>query len=118
MAIPNKQIGWSNFSNLLWEVSRELERVIVAKGCCACTTTTTTTTIACQYYRVTKNSTVIIMDSVTWTDCAGNPQSAFIQYPADIYPEFIEFCALAGSVANTGGEIEATIVVLSPTCPL
>lgn len=58
------------------------------------------------------------MDIVNWTDCAGNPQSAFIQFPSARYPEFIEFCALAGSVTNIGGETEATIVVLSPTCPL
>lgn len=28
MAIPNKQIGWSQESNLIWEISRQLERLI------------------------------------------------------------------------------------------
>ena len=28
MAIPNKQIGWSNESNLIWEISRQLEQLI------------------------------------------------------------------------------------------
>lgn len=42
MAIPSKQIGWSTQSNLLWEISKQLERLtcVMAGGC---TTTTTTT---------------------------------------------------------------------------
>jgi len=28
MAIPNKQIGWSQEANLIWEISRQLERLI------------------------------------------------------------------------------------------
>jgi hypothetical protein len=28
MAIPNKQIGWSQESNLIWEISRQLEKLI------------------------------------------------------------------------------------------
>jgi hypothetical protein len=45
MAIPSRQIGWSTQSNLLWTISKELERLtcVMAGGC---TTTTTTTTIA------------------------------------------------------------------------
>lgn len=27
MAIPNKQIGWSQRANLLWEISKQLERL-------------------------------------------------------------------------------------------
>jgi hypothetical protein len=42
MAIPSRQIGWSTESNLLWQISKELERLIcVTAG--GCTTTTTTT---------------------------------------------------------------------------
>jgi hypothetical protein len=44
MAIGNKQIGWSNESNLLWEVSRELDRLIGFMCTLPCPTTTTTTT--------------------------------------------------------------------------
>jgi hypothetical protein len=40
--IGNKQIGWSQESNLLWEISRQLERLIQVAG--GSTTTTTTTT--------------------------------------------------------------------------
>lgn len=44
MAIPSRGIGWSTQSNLLWTISKELERLIcVTAGGCSTTTTTTTT---------------------------------------------------------------------------
>jgi hypothetical protein len=44
MAIPSRQIGWSTKSNLLWQISKQLEYLtgILYKG----GTTTTTTTPA------------------------------------------------------------------------
>ena len=50
MAIGNKQIGWSQESNLLWEISKQLDRAIavLCTGPCP-TTTTTTTTPLCNY---------------------------------------------------------------------
>lgn len=42
MAISSRQIGWSTTSNLLWQISKQLERLICVSG--GCTTTTTTTT--------------------------------------------------------------------------
>jgi uncharacterized protein (TIGR02145 family) len=55
MAIPSKQIGWSEKSNLLWEVSNQIDRllnVIGGQGTVTITTTaipttTTTTTTGC-----------------------------------------------------------------------
>ena len=45
MAIPSKQIGWSQESNLLWQISKQLEYLTqVTANCCPTTTTTTTTT--------------------------------------------------------------------------
>jgi hypothetical protein len=44
MAIPAKQIGWSQESNLLWEISKQLDQLI--KVTAANNTTTTTTTPA------------------------------------------------------------------------
>jgi hypothetical protein len=41
MAIPSKQIGWSNESNLLYQISKQLDQLI--KVTAALTTTTTTT---------------------------------------------------------------------------
>jgi hypothetical protein len=43
MAIPSRQIGWSAKSNLLWQISKQLERLTQVMG--THTTTTTTTTI-------------------------------------------------------------------------
>jgi hypothetical protein len=46
MAIPNRQIGGSTKTNLLWQISKQLERLICVASCgCSPTTTTTTTTI-------------------------------------------------------------------------
>jgi hypothetical protein len=43
MGIPNKQIGWGNESNLLWQISKQLERLIQVTAAAGTTTTTTTT---------------------------------------------------------------------------
>jgi hypothetical protein len=44
MAVPNKQIGWSQESNLLWYISKQLDQLIkVMSKCNDCTSTTTTT---------------------------------------------------------------------------
>lgn len=42
MAISAKQIGWSAEANLLWEISRQLERLAASTGTPTTTTTTTT----------------------------------------------------------------------------
>lgn len=43
MAIPSRQIGWSTKSNLLWEISKQLEALTGVIGRSIPTTTTTTT---------------------------------------------------------------------------
>lgn len=50
MAIPNKQIGWSEKANLLWEISKQLDLTInlMCTGPCP-TTTSTTTSVSCNY---------------------------------------------------------------------
>ena len=62
MAIPNKQIGWSNEANLLWYIAKELEQI---KGqlnrlpASPTTTTTSTTTAAPVYqYSITSTSSI------------------------------------------------------------
>jgi hypothetical protein len=30
MSVPNKQIGWSQEANLLWEISKQLDKLIAA----------------------------------------------------------------------------------------
>lgn len=44
MGVPNKQIGWSQESNLLWQISKQLDQLINVTA--SLTTTTTTTTAA------------------------------------------------------------------------
>ena len=48
MAIPSRQIGWGTEDNLLWQISKQLERLtcVTAGGCGSITTTTTTSTVA------------------------------------------------------------------------
>ena len=43
MAIPSRQIGWSNESNLLWNISKQIEILTGVMGSGNTTTTTTTT---------------------------------------------------------------------------
>jgi hypothetical protein len=49
--IPRKQIGWSQEENLLWEISKQLDKLLCINTACPTTststssTTTTTTTI-------------------------------------------------------------------------
>jgi hypothetical protein len=40
--IPNQQIGWSQESKLLWEISKQLDKLTNAVSKLATTTTTTT----------------------------------------------------------------------------
>jgi len=42
MAVPSKQISWGATENLLWNISKQLERLIQVTGTPATTTTTTT----------------------------------------------------------------------------
>jgi len=44
MAIPAKQVGQSAEANLLWQISKQLERLIQVTGASIPVTTTTTTT--------------------------------------------------------------------------
>jgi hypothetical protein len=46
MGIPNKQIGWSQESNLLWQISNQLDQLIKVTASLSTSTTTTTTTAA------------------------------------------------------------------------
>jgi uncharacterized protein (TIGR02145 family) len=61
MAISPKQIGWSQKSNLLWEISRELDRTISVMG----NLTTTTTTTIC--FNCIENP--VIIGTQTWDKC-------------------------------------------------
>jgi len=47
MAIPSRQIGWSTKSNLLWQISKQLEKLtgVMGRNIPPSTTSTTTTTV-------------------------------------------------------------------------
>ena len=42
--IPRKQIGWSQEENLLWEISKQLDKLLCINTACQTTSSTTTTT--------------------------------------------------------------------------
>jgi len=44
MAIPSRQIGWSTKANLLWQISKQLEKLTQVAGNVVLTTTTTSST--------------------------------------------------------------------------
>jgi hypothetical protein len=46
MGIARKQIGWSQESNLLWQISNQLDQLIKVTASSSTSTTTTTTTAA------------------------------------------------------------------------
>jgi uncharacterized protein (TIGR02145 family) len=68
MAIPSRQIGGSTTTNLLWQISKQLEELIcVRTGNCGGTTTTTSTTavpIECIVYNAA-NGNIYIYDVTT-----------------------------------------------------
>lgn len=70
MAIPSRQIGGSTTTNLLWEISKQLEELICIRsgGCGQITSTTTSSTTAipieCIVYN-TANGNVYIYDAIT-----------------------------------------------------
>ena len=84
MAIPSRQIGGSTTTNLLWQISKQLEELIcVRSGGCG-STTTTTTTICVDFI----NSIVISDGSYTaanGTYTRDNPSGAFTNENGSIF---------------------------------
>ena len=52
MAIPSRQIGWSQKANLLWQISKQLEKLTQVAGNVKLTTTTSTTTATPTTYTI------------------------------------------------------------------
>ena len=66
MAIPSQQIGWSQRAKLLWNISKQLEKLIQVAGnvqVAPGTTTTTTTTISAVSYLTTENNDQLITEN-------------------------------------------------------
>lgn len=118
MAIGNKQIGWSNESNLLWEISKQLDRTLRTICTGECPTTTSTTTLTPTTTSTTTEAPIIIYtyilacNSYTW-DVTG-----------DTYFDSDEYSYTEGNVTNililticsgTGAQFETqTISAVSP----
>jgi len=64
----SRQIGWSDKSNVLYDILQELE-AISCKIACSNTTTTTTTTLPCNTYVLLSSP---LVTSYSGTDCSGN----------------------------------------------
>ena len=99
MAISNRQIGWSQESNLLWEISRQLDRLNSQMCIGGCPTTTTSTTVnLCNSYTITNQDD--FDTTYSYLDCEG--------VLVDEVPIFAfsdaTFCAREGTV-NFNGEI-------------
>ena len=106
MAIAPKQIGWSEKANLLWEISRQLDRInsVVCTGPCPTTTstttisptTTTTTTLDCNCYTLINNSNSPL--TYNYIDCSGIEIND-IQIEIG---ETINLCAFPNSIKVSG----------------
>jgi hypothetical protein len=60
MSIPPKQIGWSQQSNLLWEISKQLDRLNIqmCTGGCPTTTTSSSSTTTTSSSSTTTTTTI------------------------------------------------------------
>ncbi len=94
MAIGNRQIGWSQEDNLLWEISKQLDRMnsILCTGPCP-TTTTTTTVYNCYSYTL---NNLGVVDYATWIGCDGSSQGSVVVDPS------YNLCAQLGTVVYAG----------------
>lgn len=100
MAIPSRQIGWGTQANLLWQISKQLERLICVASCKCPSTTTTTTTI-----EPTTTTTTTVINSFCYTiECSGSFEFSYILpdgTPSGIISSratTVTFCAQENSV--------------------
>ena len=105
MAIPSRQIGWSTKSNLLWEISKQLEALtgVIGRNIPATTTTSTTSTTSTTTTAAPFIDTIIISNgslSITnGTYTRNSPSSGFTQVGG---PSFIFNAAEDGWYINSG----------------
>jgi hypothetical protein len=74
--IPNKQIGWSEKANLLWEISRQLDRTLAFMCTGPCPTTTTTTLPPTQLRMLFTDINNVVLDPTQlneWNSFFGLP---------------------------------------------
>jgi hypothetical protein len=76
MAIAPKQIGWSQESNLLWEISKQLDTTISLMCIGDCPTTTTTTTIPTTTTTTTPTPLFLVNGLYSYGSCEACPPNA------------------------------------------
>lgn len=119
MAIPSRQIGGSTKTNLLWQISKQLERLTCVAACgCSPTTTTTTTTVVPTTTTTTTEAPITIYTYITTCN------SYTWDVTGDTYYDSDEYSYTEGNVTNilylticsgTGDQIETqTISAPSP----
>lgn len=79
MAIPSRQIGWGTQANLLWQISKQLERLICVAAC-ECPTTTTTTSTVAPITTTTTTTAALVFTNTTFVNCEA-PCSVACAYP-------------------------------------
>ena len=86
MSIGNRQIGWSNESNLLWEIGKKLERLIQVAGPAQTTTTSTTSLAPALHLTIVANYPVVDPSDVSlWNTLLGSSFSSVDIIGVDIY---------------------------------
>ena len=78
MAIPSRQIGWSTQANLLWQISKQLERLTCVTAC-GCGTTTTTTTTAIPTTTTTSSSSSTTTSTTSSTSSSTTTSTTTIE---------------------------------------
>lgn len=140
MAIPNRQIGGSTTTNLLWQISKQLEELIcIRSGGCGPTTTTTTTlidgciigpeidiTIGTQVWRSTNlnvttytDGTPIpqITDQLAWSNTTFGAWCYYNNDPSTeaVYGKLYNFYAVEGIFDNASASDPLLRKQLAPT---
>jgi hypothetical protein len=99
--IAPRQIGWSEKANLLWEISKQLDRLNtqMCTGGCPTTTTTSTTLPICNSYSIYSEVGTYYAQ---WIDCEGNPEGSIIPQFSVAY----NLCARVGTLVYEGDIID------------
>jgi hypothetical protein len=69
--IPRKQIGWSQEENLLWEISKQLDKLVCINTVCPTTTSSSTTTTTTTIPLVNTSGLFQECDQPCGTACGG-----------------------------------------------
>lgn len=102
MGIPNKQIGWSQESNLLWQISNQLDQLIKVTASLTTSTTTTTTTTTPSSFSVIYYMSSYGMNPCSGVPISGNPQYASTNDPFAITQLFSDAALTTPTIMSSG----------------